>query len=438
LSAFSAPRTNLALPHMLVFRGFIVLDDLTIAARVEGILDVPHGMWPLPPIPGRPDVFGVSHRGGVLFVTYCPATCVVSLRISVPRWVGGYAVNYPLIPIRSVEDLRPDYLALELARALHLGILLSREAGERFPLASWAVIRSSHAIDLEVRDPIQSIFGLMGLRRRYEGKFNCFGSPISTVQWSSRALRVKFYCKGRELGSRRVRREAAEDLLSLAERARNVLRFEVSFLQVRGLRNLFALTDTRLPNFAVMCDPRVNAWILTREADRLRLLDDQDDKRVLFPARVRDVTTKLLEAQRELAAGGVTLGRRKSLTPERLWDLAATFFLASGYRLDELSAITGRSMSALAELVTDLRTLGIPPDGSPGGTMGSAVAEVADRLKPHLLEMYPPNLRDWRSRALAEAPWETDETDETDEDQRDRTGEEDGNGVVEDVGIGGE
>lgn len=421
-----------------------MLDDLTIAGRVDGLDDVPEGMGPLDPVRGRPDVFGASCCQGILFVTFCPATKIVTVRISVPRLASSWPqrVNFPLVPLRSVEDLGPDCIALEVSKALHLGPLLQDEIQERLPLREWAVIRSSHAVDLNVPDPLKCLMGCLGLQRRHEGQRTLFGSPISTVQWASRPLRVKLYAKGLELRSR-VRRarsdEAARELEHRAEEAERVLRLEVSFLQVRSLRGLLGWDAPFLPTLSLMCDPLIDRWVITREADRLRLCDEQadEDPRVFFPGRVRNVGTRLLQVQRDLADGGCTMGRRKTLTPARLWDLAAAFFLLSGYKVHELASMSGRSPSALAEMQAELRELGIAPDASFSGTAAASVSEIMKGLRPYILWDGFPNFSHWKGRVgRVEAPWAEGEENEVEPEPESGVVDVDDDSIVQDVGIG--
>jgi hypothetical protein len=137
-----------------------------------------------------------------------------------------------------------------------------------------------------------------------------------------------------------------------------------------------------------------------------------------------------------MAEGARVLGRRKTLTQARVWDLAAAYFLLSGYRLDEITKLSGRSPSALAELLAELREVGVPPDGSPGGTRGAALNEIAEAMAPYLLEQYPPNLDHWRGAGKirsVEAPWAHDDVDHGEEEESVEGDEE---GGIRDVGIG--
>jgi len=387
------------------------LDDITIATRFDLGNIVPTGMIQLPHIPGRPEMFGVARQNGILFVTYTPATRIVTLRISVPRWLAGHPVNFPLVPIASVEDLRPHQLARELAQALGV-----REAGddldELLPVRRMPVIRVSYALDLRFDDPVRIVQGLMGVERRNGGLFKPFGRPrITTVEWASKTLSAKFYAKGIQLLTerRRSRNETTNAVIEeLASQAENVLRFEVTMKQVKAVRGLFGtrpgtrtpMLGTMLPTVALMCDPRIDGWVLTREAIRSRLNERYEGlDRVTFPVHVRHVVGRLRTAQASLAAGGRTLGRRGVLTPERVTRLFLTYVYASGFEVAEVADLLGLSVSSVRELVRELRELGIPPDGSPFATLGAAVRELAEQLDPHMLANIPPNLRDWNVRA---------------------------------------
>jgi len=397
-----------------------VIDDITVAASVSGIDQVPFGMLPLKTVAGRPDTYGVSCGRG-LFVTFCPATRVVTVRISVPRWLHGHPVNFPLRPIAGVEALRLDRLAQEVAGALGLRLSsIGDEARRRLPLDRWAVIRASFAADLLVRDPVRSVEGAIGIDRRHGGRRQLFGRPLSTIQWSSRSLRSKLYSKELEIRSHRRSDPAEANVLrQLAEQATRVLRFEVSFLQVRALRLLFK-KPALLPTLSLMCDPFVSAFVLEREAIRLRL--DEDPHAIeneSFGARVRRIVAVLDQAQRDLASGGQTLGRRRSLSDQRKCDLILSHILGSGLVTPAaVAAFWGVSESAVRELFSELRELQIPPDASPAATLGVTCRDIWDALVPHLPtdEARERNLEHRRGRGdnFVAAPWAVQPLDDND------------------------
>jgi hypothetical protein len=332
----------------------------------------------------------------------------VDVRISVPRWLHKQPVNFPLVPLSSVEDLMPHKLSVAVASALGLGVsAFGDDAEQLVPIRRWAVRRVSYAADLVMRDPRLSVMGCLSLDRRHGGKFSAFGNPISTAQWQSDALRVQLYAKSLEIKSHKADGESERNALELlAERAKHVLRYEVTFRKARAIRDLLGI-NAKMPTLAFMCDPLISAWVLTREAVRLRLDDDYEGlKTTTFPGRVRDVGATLREAQTRMAAGEELLPRRQSLTPKRVWDLAAAHFLLSAYTLDETAAMSGKSLSALREMEADLRSLGAPPDGTLVGSQRDAIAEFTDKLEPHTIKQYPPDLSHWRNAdAFVIPPW---------------------------------
>jgi hypothetical protein len=458
LSVFSTALIVLSITHIRLSGWFVLvmpIDDITIAARVDDIDGLPVGMLPLSRAPGTPEKFGVARRGGSVYVTYAPVTRVVTARVSVPRWLHANPVNFPLVGTRSVEQLRPHRISQEIAQALGLRLSsLGTELDDHLPIRRWSVIRASYAVDLEVKDPVRVVQGCMGIQRRNSGLFKCFGRPrITTAEWSSRGLSSKVYAKGPELASRRsVNETTNETVNALAEDAEHVLRFEVTFKQVNAIRSLFGrgLRGGLLPTFSLMCDPRIEAWVLTREAVRLRLNEHYDGlERTTLPLHVRHVVNSLKATQAEIADGSRTLGRRKcKLTQERFNRLVSTYIYASAFSVPEVADLLDCSVSTVRELVSELREAGVPPDASPFTTLGAAVQELVEQLEPHLLNEYPPDLTDWRGRgAFVPAPWSETPIDENDlvSDIGDEPVEEmnlawleallDEHGVVQDIGL---
>ncbi len=405
-----------------------MLDDLTFAGRVEGINGPPDWMMPLDTPSRAPRRWGTSGPNG-LFVSVAE-TGVVSVRLSVPRWLHDHPVNYPLMPIDNVEQLGLRRLRQGIAQTLHLPTsAVGSELAVRFPVERWAVIRSSHAVDLHVSDPLRVAHGCLGIQRRYRSRIDTHGSPTtSTIAWYTKSLSAKFYVKGLELQSHLKAKKNAADrtrIEQLVEHAKHSLRFEVTLRQAQGLRRLFGTRiGDHLPTLALMCDPRIDGWVLAREAYRLRLGDPQSGAdRTLFASHVREVVGKLREGQSRLSAGDLTLGRRKTLTPQRLNDLIALYFVASAYPINEAAELTGKSVSAVREALGELRRLGVPPDASPFSTMGAAITEIAQALSPYLPDTFPPDLPDFDPAvAFVTPPWKAEDIsfDEfTDDESRD-------------------
>jgi hypothetical protein len=268
----------------------------------------------------------------------------------------------------------------------------------------------SYAIDLNVSDPLQIISGCAALARRNPATFTSWGMPTETIQWVSKSLGSKFYAKGIELRHRAKSEDDKRKLGGLVAAAERVVRFEVSFRGVRALRGLFGLSDTRLPNLAIVCDPQVDRYALGREATRLRLYDAYSFcESQSYGAIVRHVATILRNAQTRLANGELDhIGRRKTLTDARLWDLCAAFFLFSGFTPNALSLWTGRSRASLDELRSELRQLGIPPDRSTAGGLGEAATEVAKLLHQYV-DFEFQNEKSWNTTTgTAPAPWSSD------------------------------
>lgn len=393
-------------------REVVMIDDLTIAGRVPGLEEPSPEMMQLPTPPGLPRRWGAARPNGT-FVSVSE-TGVVTMRLSVPRLLNGNPVNYPLVPITDVEHLGLARLRRELATGLRLASARPGELERRLPIENWPVIRCTFAVDLRVSDPLKCIQGCMGIRRSHSARFDCHGAQrISTAAWYSKPLAAKFYCKANELRAHKLARDDDRAALErLAVDAERVLRFEVTFRQVAGLRRLFGpqCVGGLLPSLAIVCDPRIDGWVLAREAARLRLYEPlAGGDRTMFSSHVRQVVGALLEEQRRLARHERTLGRRKTLTSERLNDLVATYFLAAAYNVAEVAQLKGKSVSSVREQISDLRALGVPPDASPFSTMAESVREIAEALRPHLPESFPPRLEDWTERsAFVLPPWRAD------------------------------
>jgi hypothetical protein len=240
---------------------------------------------------------------------------------------------------------------------------------------------------------------------------------------------VKLYSKGLELSTHRAKCDEERALLNeLVASASKTVRFEVSFRRVRALRDFIGIRNDRIPNLALMCDPRIDRYALGREAHRLRLYESYTaTESGCYASTVRHVAAVLQSAQARLANGDLgQVGRRKTLTEDRIWDLGAAFFWLSGFGAADLASWSGRSKATLAELRAELRELGIPPNESPTGGLGPSANELAGQLLP-FIDLEHPDISDWRvSNGTACAPWaseviEVDAATEPDNEDRDCT-----------------
>lgn len=407
------------------------IDDITIAGP-SPVNEVPVGFKPAKTAPGRPAAYGAPAGNG-LFVTICPDTRIMTVRISVPRYLQNIPVNFPLIPLRRVEDLKLESLASTVGSMFGIRLsVMGGVASRRFPFREWGVIRVSYAMDLKVRDPISCVEGAMGLRRRNVGVRHVFGGEkFSTILWGSRALQVKLYAKQEEIESHvSVDEIRSSQLAHRARQARGVLRFEVSLKQVSAIRRLFPKgMPGHLPMLHLMCDPRMARWVVRREARRLRLDEASSLCDVESPSvHARRVVDVLKDAQAQMAAGEFELGRLKSMTEERLRSLALVHFLGAGLRGTELQETLGLSRPAVAELLQQLRALGLPPDSTPRTTLGDVTTEINDALVR--AGVYPPvSFDDLNGVWAVRTPWAEDEDDvpEDDGNDEDDVSEDDGN-----------
>ncbi len=158
-----------------------MIDDITVAFKAP-LPAVPSGMMQIAAPPGHPPVFGTTRlKGNPLFITYCLETQVATIRISVPRLLNHNTVNFPLVSISGVDDLRPSWITREASIVL-LGFPVP-------PVATLPVTRVSYAADVRVSDPALYIRALSALRRRHGGTRTTWGAPMpSTIQWASKSL----------------------------------------------------------------------------------------------------------------------------------------------------------------------------------------------------------------------------------------------------------
>lgn len=393
-----------------------MIDDITIAARVDGLEGVPDGMLPQMRLIGRPETHGTAREHGRLYITYCESTHIVTVRISVPRWLRGTPVNFPLALINGVDDLRLRGIAQHVLSALGKPVSDARRAADILDLPRWAVIRVSYAVDLRVLDPINSVGGCMAIHRKHGGRPIARGCPPSTIEWASDSLCAKLYDKQLEIRTHRgADEEEQAELDSIARRAARVLRFEVSIRQVRAMRAVFKAFNVadRLPTLALMCDTYVDRWVLTREADRLRLAESYESLDTeSFGARARAVLAVLDDAQRYMGRGEKLLERRRVLTDERKRDLFMCHVLGSAHvQVARVAEYWGRSRSAVNEMYQELRALGIPPDASRLGTLGAVAEEIGNILDDYLLPAGSGDLKailahwEGRSDMFVPAPW---------------------------------
>lgn len=393
----------------------IGIDDITIASRIPELTEPVQGMLPMESVGGRPDRWWTTRANGALCITHCPAAQLVTVRISVPRWLRVAPHNYPLHPITGVDALRPKDIARELALALSSRVTFVGSCLEqRLPIRIWPVLRVAYACDLHVADPLATLAGCRALRRRHQGRVQTFGFPTSTLQWASKHLRVQLYAKAVELENRQrtTLPEERPALNRLVEHARHVLRFEVTLLGVRAVRNLLWVEDGRLPTLQLMCDPPIACLAVSRQVDRLRLRETGDaPSAASLGTRARQLRAHL---QHEFAYPSGRLLRTKKLTQPRLERLVLVYFLACGHRPAEVASFLGLSGSAVSDALRDLEALGLQPDGSSEGNLGDAVREVLEQLEPHLLDSFP-ELDHWAGRTtLVGAPWAHDEADDID------------------------
>jgi hypothetical protein len=409
-----------------------MIDDIWFSGLApEDVGDEPPGFVPGVALAGRPRRLISRRAHGAILIEYTPTTRLVTVRVSVPKWLSSLGLcNYPLVPIRGVEDLRVRAIQSELARAFGLRLsAIGTDFDDNFPIRRWVVTRVSFAVDIPVTDPCGVITACESLQRRWPGTPKRFGQPTETLMWGEKTKRpfhsVSFYAKGIELRSqaRRLRDQGDRAAVrGLAERAQGIVRFEVGFHRVRPIREWLGLKETgQLMTLAFVCDPLVGRWALTREAWRLRL-DEQyttDDAGPLS-VQVRHVVGVLTEHRRRLEANrSERVGRRATITADRMEQLMVSYFLLSGYTPGEAATILERSASALRDLQRDLAEMGLHPDRNLGG-LGAAVGQIQGGLAPVLLADIPPDFTSWKSRrgeAYADPPWAEGQAPEEDEDE---------------------
>ena len=218
---------------------------------------------------------------------------------------------------------------------------------------------------------------------------------------------MKLYAKALELEHRARTKPILSDYFKeLADHARNTVRFEVSFRQVRALRRFWDIEDGRLPTLALMCDPNTVRLALATEAQRMRLYEDTYESLSTesYAQRIRQIGATIRSIKERLASGDLKrCGRRKSLTPQRIMNLVAAYSLLTAYSPGELTQQFGFSKSKVNELRRDLREIGLQADSSSTGTLAESVQELAERLRPFV---FAPRVPDWwDASSFVDAPW---------------------------------
>ncbi len=408
-----------------------MIDDIWFAGVAPlGVGDDPPGFVPGVAVPGRPRKLVARRAHGAIIIEFTPTSRLVTVRLSVPKWLSQSRLcNYPLVPIRGVEDLRVRAIQSELARAFGLRLsAIGTDFDDNFPIRRWVVTRVCFAWDIPITDPCCVINACESLQRRWPGTPKRYGQPTETLQWGEKTKApfhtVTLYAKGIELAkeARRLRDPAdRETVRRIAEGALGVVRFEVGFHRVRPLREWMDLPSGQLVTLAFMCDPRVGRWALTREAQRLRLDEEYaSDAAGPLSVQVRHVVGVVTERRRRLeATGSERVGRRASITSGRMEQLMVSYFLLSGYTPGEAASILERSASALRDLQSDLREMGLHPDRNLGG-LGIAVAQLQAGLAPYLLADIPPRFEPWETRrdeVYAVPPWVEGQAPDGDDDE---------------------
>lgn len=386
-----------------------MIDTVTVA-WISDLAQVPRGMTRMKGAEDRPPRFGVSRQDGALFVTYEPSSRMITLRISVARWVGGGAINWPLVPLRrGVEDLRLGHLAEQVGAAI--GIPTSRFGSKlSASLPSFAVTKVSYALDVEIQDPVGTARACMEIQRRHGGRLCAWassGRSVSTAQWGKHR-RFQVYAKGVELAD--VQRD-----LEAAARARSVLRLEATYETAEAVRDGLLwgeVTRGCLPSLGGACLPWVVHRTLWFELYRMRMFDElaedvAPDATDGFPSRLRRAVSVIRDARADLAAGRrASVGRRKSFTDERVGQLVQAFSLASaGYTAREINGLVGWSPRALSELLSELRELGLPPDSTYGGTLTETMRELREAVATAFPDVEEPATKKYPWPLAVRSPW---------------------------------
>lgn len=345
-------------------------------------------------------------RGGV--VRYQPDLAILTVTLNLARLSypasSSWTYNFPLCS--SPWELDLDPISREILAVLGVYCGERESAAAKAGLLDAGVKKIAYAFDASTDDGEETVLALTRLRRRHARQAQTFyrpGEPAHAFQYEANDRRLMFYRKDEEIKARirplRGRHREYGQLAKkvrdeLAERARDVVRVELTLKNTKAVRAVWGLAGGRLPTLQFMLRQEVGAYLLDRELEETGLrsvdplaadltFDDQpdfDEAESAGDASVRlggggaaaeDDLVELLHAvsdasRRSREAGVVGAGRgKKGIHGTRVLLLTAMAHLQRRVSKERLMELTGIGDGAYRGLMKDLDAIGMPAGAAP-------------------------------------------------------------------------
>lgn len=365
--------------------GVVSLDDVTIGLDLTGT-----GRVRVPDVlDGRSVVEGEEenkkrrrkvgyklHRRRGMILKFSDETDEVILKLSIPRLVGRQAYNFPLHQVGRIEDIDLGPVAAFVRDALGI-----RDVP--VPLPRWPVVRWAAALDVDVGETalLPTMQALFTVQRDRAGHAQSWTNRngLTGIQWGSKGnLRTMVYRKGAEILQRTPRRtRQSQDAYghldddrrrdrevrkALADRAANILRFEVTIDATKPMRKLFDWPAPATPTFQMMAREDIQHFVLGRELQRLRLLELAELAAREAGVERPDIVEVLRQVILRVRSFNETVPERERFGLTESYKLAM-FYLTDGLvkRPQVVQWNQGSGTSSLSGMFADLKQLGLTP-----------------------------------------------------------------------------
>lgn len=304
-----------------------------------------------------------------LRLRYCAETRRLVVRLNPNRYPNG-SPNFPLRAIEKVGDLPLTAVAKTIAEAFGVRRLMNPPVESWLHPDRWRVTSISYPVDVQVGEDrvVEVLDAIQRVPRKHRsnrctwtGSGNeSTGVQFGSIRPSAGGVVVKAYNKGVQLrdgvGSIPGARLGLDDQ-HVIERARGVLRFEVSLHGATHVRSVFPYLESDVcPTLRAMVHGRTADVVLQRELRRLHLLDvvggASDDDSPSVRALARILFARLQESGEQTACPSLI----------RALALVGRYVLRE-IPAREVAATWGGARSTLTKLDRQLRDLGIAGGG---------------------------------------------------------------------------
>jgi hypothetical protein len=298
--------------------------------------------------------------GPGFWLGWCEEIRACQLLLSITRIhnfnAAGYTSNFPLHDFATIDDMNLADTSVAV-----LGLLGVPCGGldpvRRLGLPSWIVRRVAYTADVHMEEAEAFIGEVAAVPRKRHTEVHTWGRAghsAHAAQWEASGVRVQFYKKDLQLRQRLKKLRTGDDALlraprthleQVAEKARNVVRLEVTLNNLRAIRTALHFEAPATPTFRLMALRATGDYIFGRELSRLRLLgvrgedveveaqvaeDAQDGVGVRARltedrARTRSLYDRFIQAQETY--NQTDAGRQRPISHSRLRSLFATYML---------------------------------------------------------------------------------------------------------------